>query len=160
VKLWPFLAVPVLSIAAYFWLDDASTPLPGSADWPDGFTSEGDFWHGGVFLGYKADRIRRIWTWRKIERLLGNSSHDKRHIYFASIAVPVTELQDRLAAWRNDPSFQQQDDKVLQTVPPEWPSWFPHPSRDTYVGTLVDAGATISIYKKPDDNNLYLWFDG
>lgn len=159
-KLWPFIAIPVLAVGGYFWLDDAFTGRTGYGDWPDGLTSEADFWNRGIFLGYKADRIRRVWTWCKAERVLGNSLQDKRHIYFASISIPADELEHHLEAWRADPFFHQHNDKILQTLPAEWPSWFPNPSKDNYVGSLVEEGGLISIYKKPDDDKLYLWFQG
>jgi len=158
VKLWPFVAAPIAAVGVYFGVEDVFKAWPGYVDWPNGASSAIDFWRGGAFLGYKADRIRRVWSWRKVDCVLGESPQP--HVYFASIAIPASELRQHLIEWRADPFCRRYNSKILEVVPPHWPPWFPKPSKDAYIGSLVDDGGYISLYQQPGEDKLFLWFEG
>jgi hypothetical protein len=158
-KLWPFILAPIAGIGVYILLADVFKPWPAWVDWPDGRSSETDFWHRGAFLGYKADRIRRVLTWRKAERVLGSLLDDKQHIYFASISIPDSDMDHQLAEWRADAFFRRHSTKIMDVRPSYWPDWFPPPSKDNYFGSIVNDGGFISIYKVPGESKIYLWFE-
>ena len=152
-SVWLILAVCLL--ASGWWVWSSVAPSRGHLaydDWPDGDTADKDRWRGGVFLGLRADRIRRVGEFH------GDLIDADTISYFASIPATESEFQQRLQTWRARPDFSPRPpDDLPSSVPPHSPPWFPQRTLETYVGALTDESSwRVTIYRRRDDDHIYL----
>jgi len=121
-------------------------------DLPSGASADGDRWLGGRFLGHAATNVRRIERWH------GNHYSAKDIGFFVRIPMPQAEFEREVQRWQADPAFEfRRYDRGVESVQSFWPSWFPPPSAQNYVGELTgDHHWHIIIYRVPGDDSLYL----
>jgi hypothetical protein len=132
----------IVTIASGVW---HNRPLEVIADWPNGTSADADFWHGGVFLEHRADRIHRIAIYRG-ERV---ETHSIR--FFASIPMTEPELQCGILESRK---FRNRNPNLESPVHPRRPEWFP--LQKYQIGIFEEHSSNWLLFVRPGDDHLYI----
>ena len=144
-----WLILPVLILG--LWLHAKLTTEIVVEEWPNGYSSNGDHWCSGVFLGRTADRIRRTATYHG-DRVDRHTIH-----FFASVPMDQLEFERELGKWQASPDFRKSTGNPIPFPQSLYrPDWFPTPVPEIHVGTILDGGWTFELFRVPGDNHIYL----
>jgi hypothetical protein len=146
-----------LFAASFFYISFSHRERIESFEFPTSSedTLARDYWLQGTFLGYKPTNIKRIERWH------GKRLDSDDISFFVKIVIPSDEIEKTVENFKSDSryNFKRYDNMKSENapLPSYWPSWFPVPSPENYLGTINDERSwTVSIYRLGRSNELFL----